>query len=147
MPIGTKSSENLISFETQHSQRVFAAAIHVSSVFWPLLGPLVGWFVFRNQPFARAHAKQALLETIVLNVLVFLLFVASTIYTVSRIVHFVDTGWQDFSWQEFLLRFVVGWVFLFLLEAVNTLVSVRQAWSAWKGHWPRSNQKADGSNV
>lgn len=121
----------------QTSDCALAAAVHVSSIFWPLLGPIVGWVVFRKRYFVASHARQALTETILLNAAVFLAFVASTTYTVFRIVHYIQTDWKDFSWQEFVLRFLIGWIAFFLLELANTLVSIRQAWRAFKGDWPR----------
>lgn len=122
--------------EVNQTDRSLAAGVHVASIIWPLLGPVIGWVVFRGKPFVAAHAKQALLETLVLKVGLFVAFVASTVYTVTRIVHFVQTNWVDFTWQEFLLRFVVGWIVLALLGFFNTVMSVVQAIRAFQGRWP-----------
>lgn len=118
------------------SDRSLAAGVHVASIIWPLLGPIVGWVVFRSKPFVAAHARQALLETLVLKVGLFLALVGSTVYTVTRIAHFVQTNWADFSWQEFVLRFVIGWIVLGLLGFFNTVMSVVQAIRAFQGRWP-----------
>jgi len=121
------------------SDRMLGAGVHVSSIFWPLLGPLVGWLVFRKQkPYVAAHARQALFETIVLNVGLFLALIASTAYTLVRINHFVQTNWVDFTWQEFLVRFLIGWILLALLQLANTVFSIIQAIGALNGRWPRS---------
>ena len=122
----------------QVTDKYLAAAVHISSIFWPLLGPIVGWAFFRRNSFVAAHSKQALKETIVLNILVFTAGAISLSYTIFRIYHYVQTNWRDFSWQEFVLRFLIGWIVLGLLEVVNTVVSVRQALLAIQGRWPKS---------
>lgn len=120
------------------ADRGWAAAVHVASIPWPLIGPLVGWALFaKKSRYVAAHAKQALLETIVLNVGLFVLALASFTYTVVRIVHYVQTNWADFSWQEFLIRFLVGWILLGLLELFNIVWSVKQAVDAWNGKVPK----------
>ncbi|MBS1722193.1 MAG: DUF4870 domain-containing protein [Armatimonadetes bacterium] len=124
--------------EPAGTDRGWAAAVHVSSIFWPLLGPLVGIALFHNRSrFVASHAKQALLETIVLNLLVFTAGLVSLTYTAFRIVHYVQTDWRDFAWQEFLVRFIVGWIAFWLLEFANIVVSIRQAWQAGQGKWPK----------
>lgn len=123
---------------TDKQDRSWAAAVHISSIFWPLIGPIVGWVIFnRSRPFVSSHAKQALLEAIVLNVSLFLMGLASLTYTIFRVVHFVQTNWKDFSWQEFLIRFIVGFVVLGLLELINIVVSINQARRAFLGDWPK----------
>lgn len=110
----------------------------MSSIFWPIIGPLVGWVVFqRSKPFVASHAKQALLEVIVLNVLLFTAGLASLTYTIFRIAHFVQTQWKDFQWQEFVIRFIVGFVLLAILQLVNIIVSLNQARKAYRGDWPK----------
>ena len=124
------------------SDRILGASVHVSSIFWPLLGPLVGWLAFRKQkPYVAAHARQALLETALLSVGLFLALVASTAYTVVRISHFIQTNWADFTWQEFIFRFLAGWILLAVLELANTFFSIVQAVGALNGRWPRSTAK------
>lgn len=127
--------------QVSKSDAGWAAGVHVASIFWPLIGPIVGLALFRTRPFVLAHAKQALLETLILNVAVFLAGLASLTYTVFRVVHFVQTNWQDFHWQEFLLRFLIGWILFGLLEIVTIVVSVRQALGALRGDWPRQKKE------
>lgn len=124
------------------TDRSLAAGVHVASIIWPLLGPIIGWVVFRTKPFVAAHAKQALLETLVIKVGLFLALVLSTAYTITRIIHFTQTNWADFSWQEFLLRFVVGWAAVALLGFFNTVMSVMQALKAYRGRWPNKRALA-----
>ncbi|MBS1714144.1 MAG: DUF4870 domain-containing protein [Armatimonadetes bacterium] len=118
--------------------RGWAAAVHVASIPWPLIGPLVGWALFhRKSRYVASHAKQALLETIVLNLGLFIVGLASFCYTVVRVVHYFQTNWADFSWQEFLVRFLVGWILLALLQVFNVVWSVKQAVDAWRGKLPK----------
>ena len=127
-----------VTAETSTTDRGWAAAVHIASIPWPLIGPFVGWLLFRKRSaFVAAHAKQALFETIILNLGLFVVGLASFTYTVTRIVHYAQTNWQDFSWQEFLIRFLVGWILLALLGLFNLVWSVKQAWDAWRGKVPR----------
>lgn len=127
--------------KVERRARALAAAVHISSIFWPILGPLVGFGLWRKRDeFVSAHARKALLEAIWLKIGLFFAFAASTIYSISRIIHYVQTNWTDFSWQEFVIRFVLGWVALLVLEFVTIVVSIRQAYLAWSGHWPRGHR-------
>lgn len=130
----------------EQADRGLAALVHVSSVFWPILGPLIGWAVFaKSKPYVAAHGRQALFETLILNLALFVAGLCSLIYTITRIVHFIQTNWVDFTWQEFVVRFLLGWIALALLGLVNTVVSILQAYRAWKGHWPRAARASGGT--
>ncbi|MCW5939541.1 MAG: DUF4870 domain-containing protein [Fimbriimonadaceae bacterium] len=120
-------------------ERRWAAAVHVSSVFWPLIGPLVGWVLGRERAFVAAHARRALFETLWLQGLLCLGGLVSLIYTATRLMDYAKSGWESVNWWEFVLRFAVGFVIVVLLQALNTVLSVRQAWRAWHGHWPGKN--------
>lgn len=139
---GDCASAQAIEKVENHSDRLLGALVHVSSIPWPLLGPLVGVLVFgKSNKFVRAHALQALLDTILFNCLIFLAMGASLTYSVIRIIHYINTNWADFSWQEFLARFLIGWILLAIFGLVNTVISLTQAASAWRGNWPRKKRK------
>ena len=121
----------------QSKDRSLAVAVHISSIFWPLIGPLAGLVLTKKGSFAHSHSKQALLETIVINVALFCICLISITYTLWRISHFIQTHWVDFHWQEFVIRFIVGWILLVVLEIVNIAISLRQALHAWQGKWPK----------
>lgn len=140
--VATSSPDTIVP-QVEPGERAWGAAVHVSSIFWPLLGPIVGWAIFaKKSRFVASHAKQALLETLVLNAVLFIVGAASFIYTVTRLWSYWQNNWEGFMWQEFLIRFIVGWILLFVLGVINTVVSVVQAVKAWKGELPRRYQVA-----
>ena len=131
-----------LSFQGQSApakhDKALAAGVHVSSIFWPFLGPLVAWALFRKRAFVASHARKALTEAFVLKVAVILAFIVSLATTLSQVPHWVETGWKDVDWKFLALRVILGWLALLILEAVNTVFSVRQALRAYQGHWPKS---------
>lgn len=119
-------------------ERAMAAGMHVASIFFPLLGPAVAYVAFgRSSRFVRAHSLQAIYETIVLNVVLFVVGAISVCYTAFRLWNLYQHHWQGFSWVEFVVRFAVGWVLLTVLGLINTAISVRQALLALQGNWPK----------
>lgn len=116
--------------------------MHLASILWPIVAPavaFVGWR--RSSPFVASHALQALFETIVLNVLLFVATVASLTYTLVTLWGHYQSGWQDFSIWPFLTRFAIGFVALGLLWVWNLVHSVRQAVQASRGVWPKQNKR------
>ncbi len=119
-----------------HEKRM-AALMHVAAIFAPIWGPLVGAAVAGRSRYVRAHALQALYETLLLNLLLGVAMVCSLIYSISRLWYHYQTDWQHFSWTEFLLRFAIGWLILGLLALINAVLSIRAAVKANAGVWPK----------
>jgi uncharacterized membrane protein len=122
---------------TSAADRRLAALLHLSCIPAPIVAPVVGICLFRRNRFVTAHALQCLYETLVLNILLGIAILASFAYTLSRLWHHYQTGWQDFSLVEFGLRFLVGWLALGILAGINTLLAIRAALRANGGAWPR----------
>lgn len=117
--------------------------MHIGSIFAPILVPAVVYVLSRRISFVRSHAFQALYETIVLNILLFVVGTVSLCYTAFRLWNFYQNDWQGFSWFEMVVRFAVGWLLLGLLGLINTAISLRQAYQAYQGEWPtRETRKA-----
>ncbi len=124
--------------ETDEGARRSAALMHLASIPWPIVAPIVAFVLWRRSaPFVASHALQALLETLALNVLLAVAAVASLAYTLWTLWGHWQTGWVDFSIWPFLARFALGFLALGLLWAITTVVSLRQAAKAWQGVWPR----------
>ena len=111
--------------------------MHLATIPAPVWGPLVGLAVVPRSRYVRAHALQALYETVVLNVLLAVTMTCSLIYTLTRLWHHYQTGWVEFSWTEFLLRFAIGWLLLGLLAVINGIQAIRAAGRANAGVWPK----------
>jgi hypothetical protein len=126
----------------EQGDRSLAAAVHAGAIFFPLLVPLVAYFVTRtSRPFVAAHARQSLVETIVLNVLIGTAMVVSLGFTIWRLWGYYQNDWQDIDWWGFALRFALWWVAMGVLWVINLVVSIRQALQALRGEWPRSARK------
>ena len=122
--------------------RIAAAAVHIGSIFAPLLVPAIAFLVARGRrPFVAAHARQALVETVVLNVLIAIAIVVSLCFTVSRLWGYYQNGWQDIDWWGFAARLLFWWVADAVLWLINLVVSIRQAVGALNGVWPRAERK------
>lgn len=124
--------------ETDLGERRLAAAVHIVSIFAPLWGPLIAWVWQRGKSkFVASHSLQALLETIVLNVCLFTAGLASFIFTLWRLWGYSQNNWEGFNIWEFLIRAGIGWLLVLLLGIVTTIYSIRQAWQALQGQWPK----------
>lgn len=120
------------------ADRNLAAAMHVGSIFAPFVVPALVWAVKgRQSKFVGAHARSALVDAIVFNVLLAAMMVASFVYSLIRLWNLYQNDWQGFDWQQFVIRFLVGWIILGLLALVNTAISLRQAYRAYHGRWPQ----------
>ena len=92
--------------EVTQGDRTTAAAMHVGSIFAPVLVPAVSYVAFRRSSrFVAAHSLQALYETFALNLLLLVVGIASLSYTAVRLYGYYQNDWQDFSIWEFLVRF------------------------------------------
>jgi hypothetical protein len=127
----------------EQGERTTAAMVHIGAIVFPIWVPLIAWVVARkDRPFVAAHAKQSLVETLVLNVLIGIAMVASFAYTVWRVYDMYQRGFDDVDWWgvawESLLRIGIWWLVMGILWLINLFVSIRQASQALKGEWPRS---------
>jgi uncharacterized membrane protein len=127
-------------------ERTTAAAVHIGAIFAPIWVPLIAWIVtHKNRKFVAAHARQSLMETLVLNVLIGIAMVASLTYTVFRIYNLYQEGFENVDWGpviwQTLLRIGAWWLAMGILWLINLIVSIRQAAQAMRGEWPRSERK------
>lgn len=117
--------------------RYFAGGMHIASIFFPILAPAVVFALAGNSKFIKSHSYQAIFETVVLKVSVFIVGAISLIYTITRLWHYYQIDWQGFSIWPMLARFAIGWILFAILEVVNTIISIMQAYHAMQGMWPR----------
>jgi uncharacterized membrane protein len=130
----------------EQGERSTAAAVHIGAIFVPIWVPLIAWVVTRkDRPFVAAHARQSLVETLVLNVLIGIAMLGSLAYTVYNVWSMYQEGfdkvdWYAVAWQS-LLRLGIWWLAMGVLWLINFFVSLRQALQAYRGEWPRSARK------
>lgn len=111
--------------------------MHVATIFFPLVAPVVGIAISGKNPFLRAHASRSLKETLVLQVLIFIGMVISFTYSAVNLYHHYQEGWKHFDIWPILIKTVVVWAILGIIEIINIALALRWAQLAMKGHWPR----------
>ena len=127
----------------EQGERTTAAAVHIGAIFAPIWVPAIAWLVTRkDRPFVAAHAKQSLVETLVLNVLIGVAMLGSLVYTIGSIYSMYQQGFENVDWVEAgwgaLLRLGFWWLAMGVLWVINLVVSIRQAVQALNGTWPKS---------
>ncbi|MBS1727180.1 MAG: hypothetical protein JST51_10710 [Armatimonadetes bacterium] len=119
-------------------ERVLAAAVNVAAIFFPYMGPIVGLVVAARSPYVKFHAFRALIEQVVATVVIGLLIVASLAYSVYSIRESMADGFDlsKINWVALLVKSLATWILLGLWEAVNVVLSIRDALEALRGDVP-----------
>ncbi len=125
----------------EQKDRYLAIAAHATSVFFPVIGPLVTLILGRKSLYGRFHAWRALigdLKLIVCTVLITIISVGHSIYmAIQNFQSGIGTGsvWQLIL--NMLIKGVIIWLILGAFELVNTVSSIMEALQvARKDHWP-----------
>lgn len=118
-------------------QRRFAAVIQATSIFFPILAPVIGLAIFRKVPFVAAHALQAIYGFFGVKLTLFLVMATSFILGVVHLIGAIQTGFEDFSIWPTVFRMGIVLVILGLLAMINFVVSVRDCIRALNGSWPK----------
>lgn len=119
-----------------------ARAMHIASIFTPLWVPFVVWILTPKQmKFLRAHARLAAFDGIIWKAIFLVLAVISLTITIITLIHHFSTQWQDFEWSQVIWRVVISLLVLGTLFTVNLVQSIKQAFDAKKGLWPKREQK------
>lgn len=122
------------------NETTLAAASHVSSIFFPIIGPAVAIAISHKRfPFVKCHAISALLDEIILKAILLIGGLISITFTVFQIAKHLSTKGATLEWADvwpILLRMGITWVALLLLGLFLTIQSIVQAVRASKGIWP-----------
>lgn len=113
--------------------------MHIATIFFPLIAPLVALVISQRSPFLRAHAVRSLKETLIVQTLVFIGLVCSLAYSVISLWHKYQENWEGFSIVPILVKFVIVWAILGLLEVFNAISALRAAHRASRGEWPKAH--------
>ena len=121
-----------------NQERVTAAAINVSSIFFPYMGPIIGVIVARKSKFARYHAFRCLVEEIFAALVIGFFILLSLGYSVYAIIKSMESGFDlsKIDWGALLIKSLVTWILLALWGAVNTILSIRDTMQALHGNLP-----------
>lgn len=137
---------SVVLAKPEQVERSAAAGIHIGAIFVPIWVPLIAYVVtHRSRPFVAAHARQSLVETLVLNVFIGIAMVVSLAYTIVGLYGLYQEGFENADWWSVvwkaLLKMGIWWLVMGVLWVVNLFVSIRQAGMAYRGEWPKSAVK------
>lgn len=123
------------------SERTLAAAVHVLSLFFPFLAPLIGYAIFRKRAqFIEAHALSALIDEVVLKILFVVGGAFSLIVTITRVVKHVQENGLTVSWDviwPIVLKMGITWLAVAILGLYLLVKTLLDAFSAYRGAWPK----------
>lgn len=123
-------------------ERQLARAMHIASIFTPLWVPFVVWMLTpKEMKFLRAHSRLAAFDGIIWKAIFLLLAVISITVTIITLIHHFSTQWRDFEWSQVIWRALITLFVLGSLFIVNLVQSIKQAFDAKKGIWPKREQK------
>ena len=124
--------------QTTGSERVTAAAVNISAIFFPYLGPIVGAVIAGQSKFVRYHAYRCLIEQVVSTVILVTLLLVSFGYTLYGLSKSMAGGFDihKIDFLTILIKAAVTWVLLGLWEVVNIVLSIRDALEALNGQLP-----------
>lgn len=124
--------------EAPVTEKRLATLMHVISIFAPLWFPFLVWIVVgRSMAFLGAHSRAAAFEGILWKALLLIFGLISIIWTATRLVYHIDTGFAHFEWTEAAIKLAITLLVAGILAIANFITSIFQARSAWKGIWPR----------
>ena len=123
------------------SERTWASGTHLASIFFPLWVPVIIFVVNRHRSrFISAHALQAVYEGLWWKAILLVAMIASLIWTVVRGVYHYQTGFENWSWQELVVKGLVSIGVLATLFLINTVQSIVQTFQAKAGRWPKQRK-------
>jgi len=115
------------------TERTFAAGMHIATIFFPIIAPVVVLIGGRSSAFVTAHAKRSLTETLVVQGVLLIMGAISLTYSLVTLYGQYQNDWKDFSITAIILKAVVAWAIVGLLEVVNTIQALRMALRAYRG--------------
>ena len=124
--------------QSSGSERTIAAAVNISAIFFPYMGPIVGALLAGQSKFVRFHAYRCLIEQIVSTLIIGTLAITSLAFTIYSLSKTMEGGfdWHKIDWQTIVIKSVITYLLLALWGVINTLLSVRDAIEALRGQLP-----------
>ncbi len=114
----------------QHD-RALAVGAHVASIFFPVIGPLVGILVTGDAPYARHHARRAFWGDIKLFAITATIIVVSLAFSIVKGIQTIQSG-EQFDWIGMIIKSVLVWLALAAFGLWNTISSALMALKAWR---------------
>lgn len=130
----------------EQNEKLGAAAVHVGDIFFPIIFPL-GAMIFsrKKSDYVYSHARQAIIETLWVNVFLGIAIVVSLSFSIAHFWELYQNGFEDVDWWveggKAALKFLIGWILMAILGFINMITAVLQAIKAFQGEWPKSWKK------
>jgi len=121
----------------QQHEKSLACAMHVASIPFPWMAPIIGILVSGSLPFVKHHSWRALKGQLITVAIIGTVTVASLSYSIYNLYQDYQNGFKDFNIWPILIKSVVMWVGLFLFGLWNTVSSIIDALRALRGDWCR----------
>jgi uncharacterized membrane protein len=116
------------------NERSIAAIAHLSSIPFPVFGPIVTYILGSRSRFVRFHALHALIGMLLLNTFLFALGAISVILSIVNLCRQYQENFVHFEWWPVILKSAVTWLILLLIGAINLVVNFIQAKKAYDGN-------------
>lgn len=113
-------------------ERLLGAAPYVASVFFPILGPLVGLVVLQQSPYAKFHSLKCLRGELIMLLITTSIIVVSLSASIYGAIQVIAHG-QPFDWVAMIVKSLVVWLLLALFGLWNTVSSILNAIRAYRG--------------
>lgn len=122
----------------KEGDKVLGAAVNVSAIFFPYVGPIVGVIVGSKSPFVKYHAYRNLIEQVISTLIIGFLMACSLAYSIYSLYNSQKDGFDlsKIDWVTMLMKAAVTWLLLALWGLINTALSIRDAIQALGGKLP-----------
>lgn len=119
----------------QQHEKSLACVMHVASIPFPWMAPIIGLIVSGNLPFVKHHSWRALKGQIITVAIIGTVTIASLSYSIYNLYQDYLNGFKDFNIWPILVKSAIMWIGLFLFGLWNTVSSVIDALRALRGDW------------
>jgi uncharacterized membrane protein len=115
-----------------------AAAVNVSAIFFPYMGPIVGAIVGAKSPYVKFHAYRNLIEQVISTIIIGFLMACSLAYSIYSLYNDQKDGFDlaKIDWLPILMKAAITWLLLAIWNLINIFLSLRDASQALKGKLP-----------
>lgn len=126
----------------KQQEKTLACVMHVASIPFPWMAPIVGILVSGQMPFVKHHSWKALKGQIVQVCIVGIIMAASLSHSIYNLYHQYQEGFKDFNLWAILIKSAAVWAGLALFGLWNTIASIIDAVRAINGQWGRRSKKS-----
>jgi len=124
--------------QVKEHDKMMAAAVNVSAIFFPYIGPIIGIIVGARSPYVKYHAYRNLIEEVMSFLIITFLIICSLSYSIYSLYNSQRDGFDlsKIDWVTMIFKAVLTWLLLGLWTIVNTMLSIRDAIQALGGKLP-----------